>query len=86
MSSSDTTKLPNPRGPLSTIVLSSSIESANAEVKRVIYGVIETEESSDWQKGGYYENLSTELRFQIGKHAAENGVAAMMHFMLRSSF
>ena len=86
MSSSDTTKLPNPHGPLSTIVLSSSIESANAEVKRVIYGVIETEESSDRQKGGYYENLSTEPRFQIGKHAAENGVAAMMRFMLRSSF
>ena len=46
MSSSDTTKLPNPCGPLSTIVLLSSIESANAEVKRVIYGVIETEEGS----------------------------------------
>ena len=35
-SSSDTTKLPDPRGPLSTTVPSSSIESANAEVKRVI--------------------------------------------------
>ena len=86
MLSSDTTKLPNPRGPLSMIVLSSSIESANAEVKRVIYGVIETDESSDRQKGGYYENLSTELRFQIWKHAAENGVDAMMRFMLRSLF
>ena len=41
--SSDTTKLPDPRGPLSKTVPSSSIESAYTEVKRVI----ETEESSD---------------------------------------
>ena len=47
--SSDTTKLPDPRGPLSTTVLSSSIESANAEVKRVI----ETEKSSDRRKRGH---------------------------------
>ena len=39
--SSDTTKLPDPNGPLSTTVPSLSIESANAEVKRVI----ETENS-----------------------------------------
>ena len=44
--SSDTTKLPDPHGPLSTTVPSSSIESANAEVKRVI----ETEETSDQLK------------------------------------
>ena len=37
----------------------------NAEVKRVI----ETEESSGRRKRGHYG-------FQIGKHAAENGVAA----------
>ena len=47
--SSDSTKLPDPRGPLSTTVLSSSIESANAEVKRVI----ETEKSSDRRKRGH---------------------------------
>ena len=34
--SSDITKLPDPRGPLSMTVPSLSIESANAEVKRVI--------------------------------------------------
>ena len=34
--SSDTTNLPDPRGPLSTTVPSLSIESANADVKRVI--------------------------------------------------
>ena len=46
--SSDTTKLPDPRGPLSTTVPSSSIESANAQVKRVIK--TEESESSDRQK------------------------------------
>ena len=61
---------------LSTTGPSSSIESANAEVKRVI----ETEESSDRRKRGHCEKFSPELRFQIGKHAAENGVAATMHF------
>ena len=74
--SSDTTKLPDPRGPLSMTVPSSSIESANAEVKRVI----ETEESSDRRKRGHCEKFSSELKFQIGKHAAENGVAATMRF------
>ena len=58
-----TAKLPDPRGPLSMTVPSSSIESANAEVKRVI----ETEESADRQKRGHYEKFSPELRFQIGK-------------------
>ena len=57
-------------------VPSSSIESANAEVKRVI----ETEESSDRRKRGHYEKFSPELRFQIGKQAAENGVVATTHF------
>ena len=54
---------------------SSSIESANTEVKRVI----ETE-SSDRRKRGHYEKFSPELRFQIGKQAAENGLVALMHF------
>ena len=62
-------------------VPSSSIESANAEVKRVI----ETEESSDRRKRGHYEKFSPELRFQIGKQAAENGVVAMMHFYAKKS-
>ena len=72
---SSDTKLPDPRGPLSTTV-PSSIAAANAEVKRVI----ETKENSDGQKRGHYEKFSPELRFQIGKHAAENRVAATMWF------
>ena len=45
--SSDTTKLPDPRGPLSTTVPSLSIESASTEVKRVI----ETENSDRRKRG-----------------------------------
>ena len=58
MVSSDTTKLPDPHGPLSTTVPSSSIQSANAEVKRVI----ETKESSDRQKRGHYEKFCPDFR------------------------
>ena len=32
------------------------------------------------QKRGWYVKVSPELKFQIGKHAAENGVAATMRF------
>ena len=70
--SSDAAKLPDPRGPLSTKVPSSSIGSANAEVKRVI------EESG--ADRGHYEKFSPGLKLQIGKRAAENGVAATMRF------
>ena len=71
--SSDITKLPDPCGPLSTTLPSSSIESANAEVK----WAIETKESSDRQKEATMRVFSW---FQIGKYTAENGVAATMCF------
>ena len=32
------------------------------------------------RKKGHYKKFSPELRFQIGKHAAENGVVATMRF------
>ena len=57
--SSDTTKLPDPRGPLSTTMPSSSMESANAEVKRVIK--TEESESSDRRKGGHRTYLSWDV-------------------------
>ena len=75
--SGDTAKLPDPRGPLSTKVPSSSIESANAKVKQVIES---GKSSPDRQKRGCYEKFSPELKLQIGKRAAENGVAATMRF------
>ena len=56
--SSDTTKLPDPRGPLSTTVPLSSIESANTEVKRMIK--TEESESSDAVRDGVNQVLWTE--------------------------
>ena len=58
--SSDTTKLPDPRGPLSTTVPSLSIESTNAEVKQVI----KIEEGSDRRKRGHldFEKFSPDFR------------------------
>ena len=76
--SSDTTKLPDPCGPLSTTVPSSSIESANAEVK----WVIETEEFWSTKKRPLWEVFSW---FQIGKHAAENGVFYAKKFIMKES-
>ena len=40
--------------------------------------MLESEENSG--KRGHYEKFSPELRFEIGKRAAENGVAATMRF------
>ena len=60
--SSNTTKLPDPHSPLSTMVPLSSIESANTEVKRVI----ESEEGTNCGKRGHYEKFLPELRFEIG--------------------
>ena len=56
--SSDTTKLLDPRGPLSTTVPSSSIESANTKVNQVI----EIEESSERRKRGHCEKFSPDFR------------------------
>ena len=67
-------KLPDPLGPLSTAVPSSSIASANAEVR----GVLEIEERTTLffcRKRGPYIKVSAECKVQIGKRVAEQGVA-----------
>ena len=61
--SSDTTKLPDPRGP-----------------------VCRNRREFSLTKKGHCEKFYPELRFQIGKHAAESGVAAMMHFYAIKKF
>ena len=68
-------KLPDPLGPLSLsmAVPSSSIASANAEVR----GVLEIEERTTIFAGKEaYTKVSAEIKAQIGKRAAEHGVAA----------
>ena len=61
-------KLPDPRGPLSRLVPSSSIISANECVGK--QGA-----HSEW-KGQCYSKLSPKVKAEIGRQAAEHGVAA----------
>ena len=66
-------KLANPRGPLSRLVPSSLILSGNEKVQ----SVLESKEctQSGW-KGKCYSKVSPELKAEIGRWAAEHGVAA----------
>ena len=64
-------KLPDPRGPLSRVVPASSIASANEKVKSLIDNKKHTSGRPE-----HYAKLSPELKAEIGKRAAEHGVAA----------
>ena len=79
--SSDITKLPDPRGPQSTTVPLLSIESANAEVKRVIK--TEESESSDRQKRGYgtYRYLSWDVTndYSLSYHCYSERIVIVLH-------
>jgi len=66
-------KLPDPRGPLSRLVPSSSIVSANEKVQSVLES---KERTQSGRKGQRYSELSPELKAGIGRQAAEHGVAA----------
>ena len=69
-------ELPNPAGPLSVNLSSSSIEEANAVVTAVREG-----NSPINEKQGPYVKMTDELRAKIGKYASENGnSAAARHF------
>ena len=70
-----TEKLPNPRGPLSKRVPSKSIVSANEAVRRVI----EDADSPKPPRGPYVKFLP-EQKAEIGKRAAEHGVAATARY------
>ena len=66
---SQDTKLPDPRGPLSKEVPSTAIAAANNEVKHVV----------ELQRGktrGTYTKFTPEQKAEVGKRAAEHGVAA----------
>ena len=65
-------KLPDPRGLLSIKIPSTSIASANVEVKRVV--------SQEPVSRGPYTKFTAEQRAVIGKRAAEHGVAATIRF------
>ena len=66
-SSKENLQLPDPRGPLSTSVPSSAIEAANGQVAEVL--------TAPAARGPYFK-LTAAQRFQVGKRAAEHGIAA----------
>ena len=70
---SQDTKLPDPQGPLLKEVPSTAIAAANNEVKHVV----------ELQRGkmrGTYTKFTTEQKAEIGKRAAEHGVAATVRY------
>ena len=71
-SANDDRKLPDPRGPLSKTFPSSAIASATSEIKALT--------QSEDRKRGQYAKLTPELRFEVGKQAAEHGVAATIRY------
>ena len=76
------TTLPDPRGPLSRLVPSSSIVSANEKVK----DLWKNKESTAGRKGTRYLKISQELKAEIGRRAAEHGMAATVRFYAPITF
>jgi hypothetical protein len=68
--------LPSPSGPLSEQMPSSSIASANNEVKDLVFAGIEVKKV----KRGPYIKYSDEERFKVGKYASEMGVTKSLKF------
>ena len=64
-------KLPDPRGPLSKTIPSSAIASANSEIKTL---------KSEDRKRDQYAKLTPKLTFEVGKQAAEHGMAATIRY------
>jgi hypothetical protein len=70
-------KLPDPNGPPSLSVPSSSISAANSKV-----GPLLDEPATASKKRGHYAKFTSEEKAMIGKRAAELGVvAAVCHFI-----
>ena len=63
-----TSKLPDPSGPLSKVVPSSSIEAANSKV----FAVLKLDQEKKTR--GPYGRVSVEKKAEIGRKVAEHGV------------
>ena len=78
--------LPDPSGPLSERVPSSSIEAANKKVSELIANPLESSSeqevhpSQSKTKRKRYLILTPAQRYEIGKRAAENGIAASLRY------
>ena len=80
---------PDPSGPLSERVPSSSIEAANNKVSELIANPLESSSESEIHpsqskmKRKPYLILTPAQRYEIGKRAAENGIAASLRYYAR---
>ena len=66
-------RLPDPMGPLSLEIPSTSIVSANEEVRRVA-------SAEPSKQRGPYAKFTTEQRAVIGKQATEHGITATIRY------
>ena len=62
-------RLPHPSGLLSSIIPSSSIATANEEVKTIVTA------GEDKKEQGLYVKFSSKAKLVIARYAAENGIA-----------
>ena len=73
---SENNGLPDPSGPLTKSVPSTSIAAANLNVRSII-------ESQNKQKRGNYGKFTPEQKAMIGKRAAEHGVVAAVRYYIK---
>ena len=80
--------LPNPDGPLSSVMPMSSIESANVVVKKVMLTALRVmgdDEIDGCKCRGTYQHFSSKERLELGKRAAELGIkSTVRYFAIKS--
>ena len=69
-----TSKLPDPSGPLSKVVPSSSVEAANSKVSAAL------KLDQEKKTRGPYGRVSAEKKAEIGRRGAEHSVASTVHY------
>ena len=67
--------LPDPRGPLSKIIPLSAISAANSEVKKYVQTA-----AGHGKKRNNYAKFSPEQKAEVGRRAAEHGVASTIRY------
>ena len=72
--------LPKPDGPLSSVIPSLSIESANVAVKKAMlvasHVTAEGDEIDDYKRCGTYQHFTSKEKLELGKRAAELGISS----------
>ena len=72
-------ELPDPSGPLSKVIPSSSIASCNAKVTKVL------KQAKRSVTKNYYTKLTPAQRYEIGKKGAKMGVTAAIRYYKKDS-